>query len=164
MLNKVILIGKVQEVQVTFTDEGLARLALTIRTWQGKTSEFHKVVFFDPTVERAYKYYEILKDKNYNGYLYVEGKLNYRTYQGQDGVKRKYVSIIARQIRFINPTINGESSEALNGENVEPNEQAESVVANETIVTEPKQTTTSSSSVDVEDLGISDDNQEDIPF
>jgi len=107
MLNKVILIGKVQEVQVTFTDEGLARLVLTVRTWQGKNSEFHRVVFFDPTVEKAYKYYEILKDKNYNGYVYIEGRLNYRTFQGQDGIKRRIVSIIARQIKFISPPANG---------------------------------------------------------
>lgn len=110
MLNKVILIGKVQEVQVTFTDEGLARLALTVRTWQGKNSEFHRVVFFDPTVEKAYKYYEILKDKNYNGYVYIEGRLNYRTFQGQDGIKRKIVSIIAKQIRLLSPPSNGETS------------------------------------------------------
>jgi len=114
MLNKVILIGKVQEVQVTFTDEGLARLVLTVRTWQGKNTEFHRVVLFDPTVERAYKYYEILKDKNYNGYVYVEGRLNYRTFQGQDGIKRKSISIIARQIRLISPPSNGQAEEAEN--------------------------------------------------
>jgi len=109
MLNKVILIGRVYDVQVSFTDEGLARLVLVVKTWYGKTSEYHRVVFFDPTVEKAYKYYEILKDGNYNGYVYVEGRLNYRTYQAQDGSKRKVVSIIARQIRILNPPSNGET-------------------------------------------------------
>ena len=101
MINKVILIGKIQESNLSFTNEGLTVLKFVLRTWEGSKTDFHKITYFDPGAEKAYKYNELFNDKNFNGYVYVEGKLSYRTFTGRDGVNRRVVDIIARNIRII---------------------------------------------------------------
>ena len=111
MINKVILIGKIQESNLRFTNEGLAVLKFVLRTWEGQKGEFHRITYFDPEAERAYRYNELFNG-DFNGYVYVEGKLSYQTYTGKDGLIRRTVDIIARNIRLIsaNPK-NGKSEE-----------------------------------------------------
>lgn len=128
MINTVILIGKVHESRIHFTDEGLCVLRFILRTWEGK-SEFHKIVYFDPTGEKAYKYNEKFNDSGFNGYVYVRGRLQYRSYTGSDGVKRRIVEVVARNIVLIDPIPkNGYENEKAENSTVNTSEHREKVI------------------------------------
>lgn len=91
-LNKVILIGNLgrdPELKMTPGGQALARFSIaTTETWknpqgekQSKT-EWHNVVIWGKQAEIAEKYLRK------GAQVMVEGKIQYREYTGQDGVKR----------------------------------------------------------------------------
>jgi len=107
MLNKVMLIGNLgADPDVRFTQNGTAvanlRLATTEK-WRGKDgqmqeqTEWHKVVTFGRLAE-------ICRDYLSKGArIYIEGKLQTRKWQDQNGNDRYTTEIVAREMKMLSP-------------------------------------------------------------
>lgn len=105
-VNKVILIGnlgKDPEVRYTANGSGVANVTLaTTDSWKDKQSgekqertEWHRVVFFGRLAEIVGEY---LKK---GSQVYVEGRLQTRKWQGQDGQDRYTTEIIATDMQML---------------------------------------------------------------
>jgi single-strand DNA-binding protein len=106
MLNKVILIGNLgADPEVRFMPSGgsVANISLaTTRRWKDKQSgerkeatEWHRVIFFNRLAEIAGEY---LKK---GSQIYVEGRLQTRKWQGQDGQDRYTTEILAEEMHML---------------------------------------------------------------
>ncbi|SDO84048.1 single-strand binding protein [Halomonas shengliensis] len=105
-VNKVILIGNLgQDPEVRFTPSGTAvanvNLATT-DTWMDRQSgqrqertEWHRLVMFNKTAEIAQQY---LKK---GSKIYVEGRLQTRKWQGQDGQDRYTTEIVVNDMQML---------------------------------------------------------------
>ena len=105
-VNKVILIGNLgQDPEVRFMPSGapVANLRLaTTDTWMDKQSgqrqertEWHTLVLFNKTAEIAQQY---LKK---GSKIYVEGRLQTRKWQGQDGQDRYSTEIVVNDMQML---------------------------------------------------------------
>lgn len=105
MVNKVTLIGRLgQDPEVRHLENGVAVARFSLATNEyfkdkegnpQETTEWHNVVIWREQAERAEK---ALK----KGMLcYVEGKISYRKYTGQDGVERNMTDIVANTFRVL---------------------------------------------------------------
>lgn len=106
MLNKVTLIGNLgADPEVRFMPSGgsVANISLaTTRRWKDKqtgerkeATEWHRVVFFNRLAEIAGEY---LKK---GSQIYVEGRLQTRKWQGQDGQDRYTTEILAEELHML---------------------------------------------------------------
>jgi single-strand DNA-binding protein len=106
MLNKVILIGNLgadPELKPLQSGGQVATLSLaTTRRWKDKQSgerkeqtEWHRVIFFNRLAEVANEY---LKK---GSQIYVEGRLQTRKWQGQDGQDRYTTEIIGEEMHML---------------------------------------------------------------
>lgn len=110
-LNKVQLIGNLTrdpEVRTTASGQMVATLGIaTNRAWTSTTgekkeqSEFHNVVVWGKLADIASKY--LAKGRR----VYVEGRLQTRDWQGQDGVKRYRTEIIAENLIMLDRATGG---------------------------------------------------------
>jgi single-strand DNA-binding protein len=98
-INKVILVGNLgQDPEVRYTSDGrpIANFNLaTSETWKDKNTgerrektEWHRVVIFGPVAEVAGKY--LSKGRQ----VYIEGKLQTRKWQTQDGQDRYTTEVV----------------------------------------------------------------------
>ena len=105
-VNKVILIGNLgQDPEVRFMPSGnpVANLRLaTTDSWMDKQSgqrqertEWHSVVLFNKTAEIAQQY--LRKGSK----VYIEGRLQTRKWQGQDGQDRYSTEIVANDMQML---------------------------------------------------------------
>lgn len=105
-INKVILIGNLgQDPEVRFTPSGTAVANLnlaTTDTWMDRQSgqrqertEWHRLVLFNKTAEIAQQY---LKK---GSKIYVEGRLQTRKWQGQDGQDRYTTEIVVNDMQML---------------------------------------------------------------
>ncbi len=111
MLNKVTLIGRLgADPEVRYMPAGGAVANITLATnfrWKDKagerkeTTEWHRVVFFNRLAEIAGEY---LKK---GGQVYVEGRLQTRKWQGQDGQDRYTTEIIATEMHMLDSRTGG---------------------------------------------------------
>lgn len=119
-VNKVILIGNVgQDPEVRFLPSGnpVANVRLaTSENWTDKQSgqrnertEWHSVVLFPKLAEIAQQY--VKKGSR----LYVEGKLQTRKWQAQDGSDRYATEIVASDIQMLDSKLNGQQSNQQTG-------------------------------------------------
>ncbi|UOA07734.1 MULTISPECIES: single-stranded DNA-binding protein [Methylobacter] len=115
MLNKVTLIGRLgADPEVRYMPTGGAVANITLATnfrWKDKQSgekkestEWHRVVFFNRLAEIAGEY---LKK---GSQLYVEGRLQTRKWQGQDGLDRYTTEIIATEMHMLDSRSGGTSN------------------------------------------------------
>jgi single-strand DNA-binding protein len=106
MLNKVTLIGNLgadPEVRYMPTGGAVTNISLaTTRRWKDKqtgerrdATEWHRVIFFSRLAEIAGEY---LKK---GSQVYVEGRLQTRKWQGQDGQDRYTTEIIADELHML---------------------------------------------------------------
>lgn len=106
MLNKVILIGNLgADPEVRYMPAGGAVTTVslaTTRRWKDKqtgerrdATEWHRVIFFNRLAEIAGEY---LKK---GSQVYVEGRLQTRKWQGQDGQDRYTTEIIADEMHML---------------------------------------------------------------
>ncbi|MFH0969511.1 MAG: single-stranded DNA-binding protein [Patescibacteria group bacterium] len=103
-VNKVMLVGRLTrdpEVRTTTSGQTVASIGLaTGRTWtdkQGQKQEkttFHNVVFWGRLAEVVGQY--LIKGQE----VFIEGRLDTRTYTGKDGVERRITEIIAENFQF----------------------------------------------------------------
>lgn len=115
MLNKVTLIGNLgadPEVRLMPSGGSITsiRLATTSR-WKDKQSgerkeatEWHRIVFFNRLAEIAGEY---LKK---GSQVYVEGRLQTRKWQGQDGQDRYTTEILAQELHMLGSRSGGTSN------------------------------------------------------
>ncbi|MBK7938824.1 MAG: single-stranded DNA-binding protein [Lewinellaceae bacterium] len=105
MINKVTLIGNLGgDPEIRHLENGAAVGRFSVATnesykdkdgnWQTLT-EWHNVVVWRELAERAEK--QLKKGMM----VYVEGKLSYRKYTGQDGVERNVTDVVANTYRLL---------------------------------------------------------------
>ena len=99
-VNKVILIGNATrdaELRHTSTGKPVSNFRLaTNRVVNGQEiSQFHNVVCWDKLAEITSQY--VKKGEP----LYVEGRLEYRTFEDGDGIERGTVEIVANDVQFL---------------------------------------------------------------
>lgn len=114
MLNKVTLIGNLgADPEVRFMPSGgsVANISLaTTRRWKDRqtgerkeATEWHRVIFFNRLAEIAGEY---LKK---GSQIYVEGRLQTRKWQGQDGQDRYTTEILAEEMHMLGSRSGGTS-------------------------------------------------------
>jgi single-strand DNA-binding protein len=105
-VNKVILVGNLgRDPEVRYSPNGSAMANVTIATtdsWKDKQTgekqektEWHRVVFFNRLAEIVGEY---LKK---GSQVYVEGRLQTRKWQGQDGQDRYTTEIVANEMQML---------------------------------------------------------------
>ena len=129
-INKVILVGNVgQQPESKMLPSGgqVANLSLaTSESWNDKQSgqkqertEWHRVVFFNRLAEIVTEY--VKKGSK----IYVEGKLQTRKWQDNDGQDRYTTEIVASQMQMLD----SRSGTAQDGSNTVPSDDANSQAA-----------------------------------
>jgi len=114
-INKVILIGNLgrdPEVRYMPSGSAVANLAVaTSESWKDKTTgenqertEWHRVVMFGRLGEIAGEY---LKK---GSKVYIEGKLQTRKWQGQDGQDRYTTEVVASEMQMLDSRGGGSSN------------------------------------------------------
>ena len=110
-INKVILVGNAtRDAELRHTQGGKpvanVRLA-TNRVVRGhEEPQFHTVVCWDRLAETVAEY--VKKGDP----LYVEGRLQYRSFQDEEGKERGVAEIVAGDVQFLSPRKSGRSSVA----------------------------------------------------
>lgn len=105
-INKVILIGNLgadPDVRYTSSQRAVANVRLaTAESWkdretgqQQERTEWHRVVFYGPLAEIVKEY--LRKGSQ----IYVEGRLQTRKWQGQDGQDRYTTEIVANEMQML---------------------------------------------------------------
>ena len=124
-VNKVILIGNLgQDPEVRFTPSGTAVANLnlaTTDTWMDRQSgqrqertEWHRVVMFNKTAEIAQQY---LKK---GAKVYIEGRLQTRKWQDQNGQDRYSTEIVANDMQMLDGGRSGDFQGGGAGQNSYP--------------------------------------------
>jgi single-strand DNA-binding protein len=104
-VNKVILIGRLgADPEIRYTPSGRAvanfRIA-TNETWKNKDgqqqerTEWHTIVIWDKQAEIAAEY---LKK---GSRVYIEGRLQTRSWEGQDGAQRRTTEVVAQRMQML---------------------------------------------------------------
>lgn len=106
--NKVILIGNItKDLELRHTTSGIAVTSFTIAIntkWKEKEeTTFVDIVVFNTTAENCCKY---LKKGNP---LFVEGRLQQKKWETEDGQKRSKLEVIGERVQFLsfNKTVQG---------------------------------------------------------
>jgi single-strand DNA-binding protein len=105
-VNKVILVGRLgndPEVRYTATGSAMANISLaTSENWKDKQTgekqertEWHRIVFYDKLAEIVAQYLRK------GSLIYVEGRLQTRKWQDQNGQDRYTTEIIARDMTML---------------------------------------------------------------
>ena len=114
-VNKVILLGNItKDIELTYTPTGKAVASFSIATnstWkdkegnQQKNAEFHRLVAWQKTAENAATY---LKK---GSPVYIEGRLQTRSWDDKDGIKRYTTEIVVENLVFVGSKGNGNSGQ-----------------------------------------------------
>jgi single-strand DNA-binding protein len=107
-INKVILIGNLgRDPEVRYTPDGTAVTNFSIATsleWNDKNSgekkektEWHRIVTFRKLAEICGQY--LSKGRQ----VYVEGRLQTRSWDDKEGVKRYITEVVADTVQFLGP-------------------------------------------------------------
>ena len=128
MINKVILVGNLgQDPELKYTQAGTAVATLGVATnrslkdkddnWQDET-EWHRVIVWAQTAETV--------GNNYSkgNKVYVEGRLQTRKWQDQNGNDRYTTEIVANFIRNLTPKAGDGGDTAFGGEPPLPDESS----------------------------------------
>jgi single-strand DNA-binding protein len=105
-INKVIIVGNLgRDPEVSYTASGAAVAKFSVatsETWKDKTTgekkertEWHRIVAWDKLGEICGKY--LAKGRQ----VYVEGKLQTRSYDDKEGIKRYSTEIVAQDVQFL---------------------------------------------------------------
>jgi len=104
-VNKVILIGRLgADPEIRYTPSGRAVTNFRIATnesWKDKDgqqqerTEWHNIVLWDKQAEISAEY---LKK---GSHVYIEGRLQTRTWEGQDGAQRRTTEIVSQRMQML---------------------------------------------------------------
>lgn len=99
MLNRVILIGRLtQDPELRYTQNGTAVASFTVavnRKFKRDEADFVPVVVWNKAAENC---------ANYLGkgrLVAVEGRLQIRSYEAQDGQRRRVTEVVADEVKFL---------------------------------------------------------------
>jgi single-strand DNA-binding protein len=105
MVNKAILVGRLgRDPEVRYTPEGMMVTNFTLATdeqWKDKSgekvqkTEWHRIVTFGKLAEICGKY--LVKGK----LVFVEGRIQTRSWDDKDGVKRYTTEIVATNMQML---------------------------------------------------------------
>ena len=115
MLNRIIVIGRlVADVQLRYTQNGVAVASFTVAVDRPKYGDREKETdYLDVVVWR--KLAELCAEHIGKGRLVaVEGRLQIRSYDDNNGIRRKAAEIVADNVRFLDSK-KGESGQAEQG-------------------------------------------------
>lgn len=115
MLNRIVLIGRLtKDVDLAFTSTGVAVSKFTLAVDRNrknangeKETDFINIVVWQKQAENCANY--LSKGK----LAAVDGRLQIRSYDGQDGQKRYVTEVVAESVRFLSPK---EQSDFIAGE------------------------------------------------
>ena len=118
MLNRIILIGRLtKDPDMRYTPNGTAVTRFTLavdrnyRNAQGeKETDFINIVAWGKQAENCANY--LSKGK----LAATDGRLQIRSYQGQDGQRRWVTEVVAETVRFLSPKENSDSNDFLGPE------------------------------------------------
>lgn len=118
MINKAILIGNLgADPEIRYTQSGTQVATFSIATterWKGQdgqmqeSTEWHRIVAFRRLAEICGEYL------NKGSRVYVEGKIQTRKWQDQNGNDRYTTEIVAREMKMLSPR-GGEGSSSYGG-------------------------------------------------
>jgi single-strand DNA-binding protein len=128
-VNKAIILGNVgQDPEVRFLPSGVAVANVSIATsekWKDKQSgqqqertEWHRCVFFDKLAEIVQQY--VKKGSK----LYVEGQLQTRKWQAQDGTDRYSTEIKVRDMQMLDGAPGGQQGQQPRQQPQQPQQQS----------------------------------------
>lgn len=109
-LNKVILIGRLgQDPEVRQTQGGVQVCNLRIATQrrrgtisnESEETDWHRVVLFERLADIASRYLQKGRE------VYIEGRLQYGTYQDKNGHEQKSIEIIASDLTLLGGAAGG---------------------------------------------------------
>jgi single-strand DNA-binding protein len=113
MVNKVILIGNLgADPEIRFTQAGVAVATLRVATtekWRGQDgqmqeqTEWHRIILWRRLAEIARDYLQK------GARVYIEGKLQTRKWQDQNGNDRWTTEIVGREMKMLSPRGTGAS-------------------------------------------------------
>lgn len=119
MINKVILVGNLgADPEMRYTQSGVAVANFTLATseqWTGadgqrqEQTEWHRVVAWRRLAEICGEYL------HKGSRVYIEGKLQTRKWQDQNGNDRYTTEIVAREMKMLTPRGEGQSSGSYGG-------------------------------------------------
>jgi len=105
-LNKVMLIGRVGiDPEMRYTPSGMATTSFRLATsrrrntpegWKDET-DWHSIVTWDKLAER------VGQSVTKGSLVYVEGRLQTRSWDGQDGRKNYRTEVVANTVTFLEP-------------------------------------------------------------
>ena len=162
-VNKVILIGNLgQDPEVRYMPSGAAVANVNIATtevWNDRQSgqrqertEWHRVVFFNKLAEVVQQY---LKK---GSKIYIEGKLQTRKWQDQNGIDRYTTEIVSNDMQMLD----GRTGDFQGGQNQNaPNQNAPAQQSNNQRQSTPAQSTPAQNAPS---SGGFDDFDDEIPF
>lgn len=112
-MNKIILIGRLtKDPDLRYTQNGKAVCSFTLAVdrpytnQEEKEADFINIVAWNKSGENAAKY--LAKGRQ----AAVEGRLQIRTYDGEDGKKRWVTEVVADRVEFIGSGGNGSAKKA----------------------------------------------------
>lgn len=111
MLNKIILIGRLTrdpELRYTPSGKAVANFSLAVdrgfQSQQGqKETDFIDIVVWEKQAET------VANHLSKGRLAAVEGRLQIRSYEAQDGQRRKVAEVVAQQVRFLDRATKGSS-------------------------------------------------------
>lgn len=108
MLNRVILIGRLtQDPELRYTQSGTAVASFTLavnRKFQRDEADFIPIVVWNKPAENCANYL------GKGSAVAIEGRLQVRSYEAQDGQKRRVTEVVADDVRFLPKTGTGSTS------------------------------------------------------
>lgn len=118
MLNRIVLIGRLtKDPELRYTQSGKAVCAFTLAVDRpylanngNREADFINIVVWNKTAENCAQY--LAKGK----LAAVDGRLQIRSYDGQDGQRRYITEVIADNVRFLSPKSEGGQQEAWIGD------------------------------------------------
>lgn len=107
-VNKVIIVGNLggtPESNTTKTGKMVANFSVATQGFKEEETTWHKVVVWDKLAENCVKY--LGKGRQ----VYVEGRLQTRSYENKNGDKQYVTEIVANEVKFLGKP-EGETTDA----------------------------------------------------
>ena len=97
-VNKVILVGNVgtaPEASATKAGKSVANFSVATQGFKDDETTWHKVVVWDKLADSCVKY--LAKGRQ----VYVEGRIQNRTFEGKNGDTKYITEIVANEVKFL---------------------------------------------------------------
>lgn len=108
MMNKIILIGRMTknaEVRYTQSNKAVAQFSLAVNRLGNKETDFINIIAWDKLGEIVQKY------THKGSLIAVEGRLQTRTYEDNNGNKKYITEVVANNINLLEPKNKQEQTE-----------------------------------------------------